>query len=418
MTPTFASQTCQPLFASGVAIVLEREPAPSVIRLRPIPTGKPKEPPRQRPITDEPVRPKRPRIEFDDRPDEMTQPRNLSKLHLVLLTDNEAKDAGKAHVAGADLIVQLFKNGIRAERLGAIARLDTADLTPDTINRKLQGVPVKPDDTLLVYYSGAAEFDDGTMNVTLTPSSGMNRFPREDMKKHAMAKGARLTILLTDPASKSVLAEPAKKAETPDPGPAGLEKLFFSTQGIVDVHGCSAGEFAAARGNYGGCFTQAFVREFGRPTGSWADMLESVKFSTNNLFKSYRLEVLKSDDVQPTAKTIYRSQESQIPTQMTPVDNLKPAAPPGGAMPPVDGKQPAKIYLRVPERAVVMIDGQPTIQTGTERGYETPPLSTTDSQYYDVRVELNGWAGVYRIEVRGGANVMADLKIPETIVSK
>ena len=110
-----------------------------------------------------------------------------------------------------------------------------------------------------------------------------------------------------------MLAEPSRKTETPDPGPAGLEKLFFGTQGIVDVHGCSAGEFAAARGNFGGCFTQAFVREFGRPAGSWADMLETVKFSTNTLFKSYRLEVLESEDLQPAAKTSYRNQESQIP---------------------------------------------------------------------------------------------------------
>lgn len=417
MTPTFP-HVCQPLFASGVPIVLDAEVPVTVVRLKPIPTGKPKEPPPQRPITDPPVRPPRSRISIDDQPGDMPMTGNLSKLHVVLLTDNEAKDAGKAHAAGSELMIQLFKNGIRAERLGAIVRLDSTDLIPETINRKLQEVPVKPDDTLLVYYAGAAEFDAVTMSVTLTPSSGMTKLPRDDLKKQATAKGARLTILLTDPADKPALAEPSRKPETPDPGPAGLEKLFFSTQGIVDVHGCSAGEFAAARGNYGGCFTQAFVREFGRPAGSWADMLESVKFSTNNLFKSYRLEVLKSEDMPATAKTAYRNQESQFPAQMTPIDNLKPATPAGGAAPPLDGNLPARIFLRVPERAVVLIDGQPTTQTGAERGFETPPLPTTVVQSYDVRVEMNGWAGLYRIEVRGGATVMAELQVPETVVKK
>ncbi len=425
--------SCQPWFAAGVVLDLSLDAPMTVVRLQPIPTGKPKEPPPPRFITSEPVRPPRPRVDIDEpRPnDPPDMPKgSLSKLHVILLADNEANDTGKTNAAGAELILQLVKNGIRPERLAAVARLDTADLTPDSVTRKLQDVPVKADDTLLVYYSGAAEYDEAGTTVTLTPKVGMAKMPRDELKKMALAKGARLTILLTDPAARPTIAEPTKKAETPDPGPGGLEKLFFATQGIVDLHGCSAGEFAAARGNYGGCFTQAFVREFGRPAGTWADMLESVKFSTNNLFKSYRLEVLKSDDLQPPAKAPYRNQESQIPAPLTPVDNLKPAAPVGGGAAPVNGaqepilsnilvqqeeRQSAKIYLRVPERAIVFIDGQLTAQTGVERGYETPPLSMTQTQNYEVRMEVQGWAGVYRIEVRGGKTVMAELQVPETV---
>lgn len=425
---------CQPWFAAGVILDLSLEPSTTVVRLQPIPTGKPKEPPAPRFITDEPVRKPRPRVDIDEpRPVDPPMPDKprptLSKIHLVLMADNEAKDVGKSHAAGAELILHLMKNGIRAERIAAVARLDTTDLTSETINRKLQDVPVKADDTLLVYYSGPAEYDEAGTNVTLTPNAGGTRMPRDELRKAAVAKGARLTVLLTDPAQRPTIAEPMKKPETPDPGPAGLEKFFFATQGIVDLHGCSSGEFAAARGNYGGCFTQAFVREFGRPAGSWADMLESVKFSTNNLFKSYRLEVLKSEDLQAPAKAPYRNQESQIPAPMTPVDNLKPAAPVGGgSAPAVETKLPvpdaavdegerrsAKIYLRVPEKARVFIDGQPTLQTGGERGFETPPLPVNETLNYEIRMEVKGWAGVYRIEIRGGKTVMADLQVPETM---
>lgn len=434
MTPMFP-QTCQPLFASG-ALLGPRPPEPvTVILLGPLPQGKPKEPPPQRPITDEPSRPRRPRPDLEEiRPGDGSgeMPRgNLSRIHLLLLIDNEAKGSGKAHAAGADLIVQLFKNGIRGDRIGAIVRLDTLDLRVETINRRLQEIAVKPDDTLLVYYSGAAQFNEAAMSIMLTPSN-QQQFPRDELRKMAANKGARLTLILSDSAEHPEVAEPARKAETPDPGPAGLEKLFFGWQGIVDIHGSSAGEFAAARGNQGGCFTQAIVREFGRPTGSWADMLESVKFSTNNLFKAYRLEVLKSDAVQPAAKALYRNQESQIPTQMTPIDNLKPAAPAGGGSAPAEPPAPAdappepatklpiapaRIFLRVPEQATLLIDGQPTRQAGGERAFETPPLNVLQPQYYDLRLELGGWVGVYRIEVRGGATIMADLQVPQPVVA-
>ena len=33
-------------------------------------------------------------------------------------------------------------------------------------------------------------------------------------------------------------------------------------------------------------------------------------------------------------------------------------------------------------------------------------------------MEVNGWAGVYRIEIRGVATVMAELQVPETVAKK
>jgi hypothetical protein len=422
---------CQPLFAAGLPLDPEPPLPPTVIRLEPIPTGAPQEPPRSRPITDEPVRPPRPMIDLDrplipDAPKtgpKPAMPASTARLHLVLLVDAEAKDAGPAHAAGADLLAQLFKNGIRAERIATNLRLTTGSLTADEIARQINGLPVKADDALVVYYAGAAEFDEAAMKFVLTP--GQQRFPRDVVKQVAVERKARLTVVLSDPAVRPAAIEPAARPETPNPGPAGLEKLFFGYKGVIDVHANSVGEFAAARGGQGGCFTLAFVREFGRPAGSWLDLLEAVKFSTNNLYKAYRLEVIKSDAVPAPVKAIFRNQESQVPAPLTPLDNVQPVEP-GAAAPPLPesapkqltgDRRPARLLVRVPAEAQIWLDGRPTLQSGSDRSYEIGPIPTAFAQTYDVRMEVQGRVGVYRVDVVGGRTTAVELQLPPVIAA-
>ncbi|MBX7104430.1 MAG: hypothetical protein K1X57_10135 [Gemmataceae bacterium] len=418
---------CQPLFASGLPLDPEPPLPITVVRLQPIPMGVPKDPPKYRPITDEPVMPPRRRIDIDFPPvpdDPRTGPRppinpNLgsARLHLLLLVDNEAKEVGATNAAGADLLLQLFRSGIRNERIGSVTRLGSDDLKPENIAKKIAELSAKPEDTVVAYYAGPAEYDEGSMGFVLKPAGA--RLARDELKKQLLARGARLTVLLTDPAVRPVTLEPATRPETPDPGTGGLERLFFNSRGVVDVHGCSVGEFAAARGSRGGCFTLAFVREFGRPAGTWADLLESVKFSTNNLYKTFRLEVLKNDDVPAPAKAIFRNQESQVPAPLTPVDNIKPVE--GGTqLPPAPlpgDRQPARIMVLVPEGAQLWVDGQLTTQQGRERSFETTPLAVDRPHVYEVRMVVQDWAGLYHVAVTGGRTTQVELQIPTPVAA-
>lgn len=419
--------TCQPLFASGLPLAPEPPQPESVIRLQPIPVGPPKEPPKYRPITSEPVLPPRIKIDLDKTnpdspPREGTRPMvppatSAARLHMIFLVDTEAKDAGAVHVTSADLIQGLFKKGVRSERVGTILRLNSGDLEPAKIAERLAGLEVKADDTLLVFYAGPAEYDEASMGFVFTPTAG--RLARDELRKQILAKNARLSILLSDPATQPSKIEPSAKTETPDPGATGLERLVFGSKGVVDVHGCSVGEFAAARGTKGGCFTLAFCREFGRPAGGWADLLESVKFTTNNLYKTYRLDVLKADDTPAPVKAIFRNQESQVPAPLTPVDNIKGAEqgqkPPAGEVAPpqyTGTRLPAALVIRLPEDAQLWLDGQRTTQTGAERQFVTMPLATDAAHVYEIRMVVNGWGGIYQVQVNPGQTTRVDLQIP------
>jgi uncharacterized protein (TIGR03000 family) len=355
-------------------------------------------------------------------------PITSAKIHVLTLVDDAAKDVGKVNTAGADAFLKLLKAGIRAERFGAVQRLGSADLTADTIRQRLNELEVKPDDTLVAFYFGPAEFVEATMGFNLIPSQAVGRIPREELRKQLEAKNARLTVFLSDPASELLKLEPSTRLELPEPSATALERLFFGYRGLVDMHGCSAGEFAAARGSTGGCFTLAFIREFGRPAGTWADLLEGVKFSTNNIYKSYRLDVLRNEDLAAPAKAIYRNQEAQIPALLTPIENVKPTGPGVYAVPdlvpPVtltverSARQAAQLQVRVPLAAVIWLDGRITTQVGVERTFETPPIEVDRSRTYELRVELDGWVGVYQVAVCGGQSSKVELVVPEAVAGR
>jgi len=415
------------LFAGGEPLGPPPPDPITVIRLQPIPTGPPKEQPPTKPITAEPVRPIRPPIDIDipgDQPPVM--PLTTARVHLLTLVDSDAKVLGKVHTAGADLITKLLKSGIREQRFGTVMRLGSADLSSATVAQKIKELEVTRDDTIVVYYAGNAEFDETALGFKLAPSQAPAKWPREELKKLLDAKNVRLIVLLSDSASEFVAVEPSSRPELQDPGPTALERLFFGYQGVVDIHGCSAGEFAAARGTAGGCFTLAFVREFGRPAGSWADLLEGVKFSTNNLFKSYRLDVLRADELPAANKATYRNQESQIPAALTPLDNVRPITP--GAYhvptfaPPIvltsqNDRKPAHVQLRVPADAHIWLDGKPTTLTGEVRVFETGPIETDRYRNCEVRLEHNGWVGVFQVPIRGGQTSKVEPVVRGTITT-
>jgi uncharacterized protein (TIGR03000 family) len=359
-------------------------------------------------------------------------PRTAGKLHALLLVDDANKDTGAANRAGAARLEKLLRDGLPPGRIGTIQTL-TGPITADVTRSRLHAVEAGPDDTLLVYYAGAAVYDEAARTYVLTPTAGIG-IPRTELRAEMLLQKARLTVLLTDPTAHKVPVEGLVPLPVP-PGRAALEGLFFRHRGLIDWNAAAANETAFPRGDEGGLFTLALVRELvGVPDGaSWSGLFDAVRSGTDQLFKDLRRAVLQSDMVPDDVKRLYRDQASQTPTALTPFDEVQPGAASGSALlarlssspppatpviavavappalpPPALGR-PAELAVHLPAGVPLFIEGRPTRQMGEARRFVTPALEPDRVYTYTLRAELPTGPVTRQVQVRAGRVVTVRL---------
>ncbi len=81
---------------------------------------------------------------------------------------------------------------------------------------------------------------------------------------------------------------------------------------------------------------------------------------------------------------------------------------------PVQPGKPAKIEVKVPNKAELWFDGKVTAQTGASRRFVTPPLYPVMRNTYEVRASWVDESGAeiirkHRVEVQPGESVVVDL---------
>jgi uncharacterized protein (TIGR03000 family) len=303
------------------------------------------------------------------------------RLHVLLLVDDTDKDAGPANRAGAAAFEKAIRAGIAPDRLATVETLAGPSLTADKIRGKITGLSLRPQDTLVAFYTGPIDFDDRVRWYTLAPRGG--RIPRNDLRDWLFARGAALTVLLTDGPAYRITPEVLPQLPPPA-GPGSLNSLFFANRGVVDVHAAALGENAFARDGEGGFFTLALVdwlsqtKDVATPA-DWTSFVDRVRSETDRLFGEYRRAVLTNDKVPAEDKRLYRDQVHQSPTPLTALSRVAPVpvAPPS--------PQSAEIIVHVPAGAKVFVEGRPTKSVGPERHFETAPLQPDREYTYSLR---------------------------------
>jgi uncharacterized protein (TIGR03000 family) len=304
-----------------------------------------------------------------------------SRLHLLLFIDDSEKDSGPANKAGAALFEQTLRAGVAADRFGTTDTTFGGALTADRIRARISALNVGPYDTVIGYYTGAAEFDERTRSYTLSPAAG--RVPRSDLRDWLLARGAALTVLITDAPAFHVAPEPLPPQRLPA-GPFNLEPLFFRNRGLVDLHAAAAEQIAFPRDSEGGLFTLALVHEIrqlktDRSDTTWHAFIDRVRSATDRMYVDYRRSVLSSDNVSIDDKRVYREQAHQTPTALTPLNRVHPQPP----APPA----PAEIIVHVPAGSKLFVEERVTKLTGTERHFETANLQPDRTYTYAIRAE-------------------------------
>ncbi|MFO0810838.1 MAG: TIGR03000 domain-containing protein [Gemmataceae bacterium] len=337
-----------------------------------------------------------------------------TKLYVLLIADETAKDGGEANKAGATLMERLVRQGLPKDRIGAVIRIAAADATQEKIRDRLATLPIRPDDSILCYYSGPATYDDASKSYTLTPDGA--KLPRSELRAELQLHKPGLIVLLTDTPSNAV--QPANVPPLPYPASiASLQKLLLDAKGLIDLNASASSELAFPRGNEGGLFTLALVQDLAKGPAAWPSLVTAASTNLDRLYKQYRGVVLMSDNVPADEKRAYREQATQTLTPLSPIDPgpATPAIPEAPSLAPINGDtirtidalpRPAEIVVRLPAGARLLIDGEPTKQTSTERRFETPDLKSGKVYYYSLRAEFekDGKPAIreQRVEIRAG----------------
>jgi hypothetical protein len=193
------------------------------------------------------------------------------------------------------------------------------EMTPDNILKKIERLPVRPNDAVVFMYFGHGAFDQKTDQHLFGLVHGDQQpmlLLRKDVIAALQAKNAGLTVLLTDCCSDVVPILAARpvvaRAPARDLDPV-LSHLFFRHRGLVDITAAEKGTSAWFDTAVGGMFTQALMgRLLRKPLAeldtdkdgflTWRELAEELKEETNRVFLEEKQRWPNRDEIQQGAQ--------------------------------------------------------------------------------------------------------------------
>ena len=218
------------------------------------------------------------------------------QLHALIVADTADKNVGPLVDIDGRNFYNLLTDEIPQARRGLVEVLKGASVTKRQLLQKIQELPVEPNDTVFLYFTGHGAYVRERGQV-LKMSDG-ELVLRNEILDLLKGKGARLTILITDACSNivepHVLAQ-MKEAEGIDHDVCRY--LFFRHRGVVDLHAASPGEEAVALRDTGSLFTNSLISVLSEPNRAfrgvpitWRDVVgqtaERTQFRFNVEYKA------------------------------------------------------------------------------------------------------------------------------------
>jgi len=178
---------------------------------------------------------------------------DADRLVALLVADTKDPDIGPSVELDAAQVRRTLEQGVPSTRL-SLSLLAGDGVTPDAVLAAVRALAVRPADSLLVYYAGHGAWADAGPYLRL---AGGKTLPRADLAAAMRARGARLSILLTDCCS-TYVGETMLYAP-PRIDPDTYRDLFFRHRGFVDVTAAQRGQVAVGDTQLGGVFTQTLT---------------------------------------------------------------------------------------------------------------------------------------------------------------
>ena len=186
------------------------------------------------------------------------------QLHAFVVVDSDDDRIGDSVATDGINLVQLFQRGLE-ERSYTDYVLSGEQVTADNIIRTVKNAKIKPEDSVLFYYSGHGAFDRNTQDHYLTLNHS-DPLARTAVRNAILAQSPKLAVLMTDCCA-GVVSLPMAPDAGMGMGAGGeakaieypvLRELFFNTQGLVDITSSRPGQVSLGLGD-GGLFTNAVL---------------------------------------------------------------------------------------------------------------------------------------------------------------
>ena len=181
-------------------------------------------------------------------------------VHVLLALDTDDKKVGPSIKTDGENVEALLRSGLPAGKL-AITVIKGRNLNAAAILATLKRMEADPSDAVLFYFSGHGFLEDDRGHALHMPTKPA--LARSTLRSAVKAKGARLSVILTDCCAKALEKPPVTETFPVDFGPV-LRELLLKPRGEVDINACSKGEYAEGYDSTGGVFTESLIRELGR----------------------------------------------------------------------------------------------------------------------------------------------------------
>lgn len=213
------------------------------------------------------------------------------QLHALIVADTGDKTVGPLVDMDGRKFYELLTEEIPGVRRGPIGVLKGTAVTKENLLAKIDAMEVQPDDTVFCYFTGHGAYMKERGQVLRMADGDL--VLRSDLLERMKAKGARLTVLITDACSNVI--EP--RAFAAMMLPEGIDHdvcryLFFRHRGVVDLHAAAPGEEAVALNGDGSIFTSALINTLSLPNSAfrgtpitWRDVVGQTAEATKEKFK-------------------------------------------------------------------------------------------------------------------------------------
>lgn len=242
----------------------------------------------------------------------------------LLVVDTETRIAGLD--VDHDGVRGALESGLNdGERL-IFDDLSGPRVSRETILQRLREMPAGPGDTVFFYYSGHGAVLRG-IDHALTTSGG--DVLRSEVREALQAKGARLTVILTDCCANVVKRAPRPQAPMAAPGLPRQEippirSLLLGHSGLVDILSSDVGESSWSNSEKGGFFTNALVRGLNSPFAhdfdldgdgfvEWEEFFPYLKSRTMWLYREFRDDRLMAQSNDDRTVAALKQQPNQTP---------------------------------------------------------------------------------------------------------